>query len=281
VEVDGVGPANVVDAEHALDGLRREEKFAALVVARALGAVPSALDVSGAPPGTVDVLLTYADGREAVLEVTAATPASVRQRDSLAQTAGPLRNPGRWTWDVRLGDPADLPELLGRYERIIRHCEAVGLVFPSRLLPGQAGTADLEWLASSSVQMMGMPDVLATEESHRQEIHILPPGSGGGVDEALEGLPGALSDLLALPNQVKHIEKLQRAAQAERHLFLVIGEGGLPFPQMAGLHGLPTAVPPLGLDLPDGIDGVWFVASYSHAMYSFRRLGGWRVTPLD
>ena len=52
------------------NGFRHDEAFAAGVVRHVLGAEVVQLDVSGAPPRTVDGEIRYPDGRTAALEVT-------------------------------------------------------------------------------------------------------------------------------------------------------------------------------------------------------------------
>jgi len=191
-------------------------------------------------------------------------------------TRDEVPNPGKWTWRISIGDVRDLPELLERDARSITTSEALGISNPSRLHSRHLPSLDFEWLMESSVSMSGMPDVPADERPNRQSIRILPHGDGGGVDDLLEGLPGAIADRLALPNQVRHVEKLRACGLEETHLFLALDEGSLPFAQRAGLVGTPTAMPSEDLALPEGLSFLWFVSDSSHTLYAYGP-GGWRL----
>lgn len=261
----------------SLAGLSSQEKFAALVVADAVGARAAAHDVQGRQ-GAVDVLLTYADGREAALEVTSQAGPGVQQRNALTRDEVP--NPGNWTWHIEIRDVGDLPELMERYARIIAACEALGIAHPSRLYTRDLPSRDFEWLMESSVTMSGLPDVPASERPHRQRIRIVPPADGGGVDETLSGLPQAMAKILALPNQLRHVEKLRASGLDEAHLFISLDEGSLPFAQRAALVGKPSALPSDGLDLPDGLTYLWFVSDFSHTLYGFGH-GAWTTHSID
>jgi hypothetical protein len=256
-----------------LFGLSSQEKFAAIVVATAVGARAEAYDVRGRQRA-VDVRLTYPDGREAALEVTSQAGVGVQQRNALTRDEVP--NPGKWTWSISIGDVEDLPELLDRYARIITTSEALGISHPSRLYSRHLPSLDFEWLMESSVSMSGMPDVPADQKTNRQTIRILPLGDGGGVDHLLEGLPGAIAALLALPNQLRHVDKLRASGFEETHLFLALDEGSLPFAQRAGLVARPTAIPCEDFVLPEGLNYLWFVSDFSHALYGYGP-GGWRL----
>ncbi|WP_248579406.1 hypothetical protein [Nocardioides sp. InS609-2] len=256
-----------------LAGLSSQEVFAAIVVANAVGARAEAYDVRGRQRA-FDVRLTYPDGREAALEVTSQAGVGVQQRNSLTRDEVP--NPGRWTWHISIGDVRDLPELLERYARIITTSEALGISDPSSLYSRHLPSLDFEWLMESSASMSGMPDMAADERPNRQTIRILPPGTGGAVDDSLEGLPGVIAGVLSLPNQLRHVDKLRASGYEETHLFLALDEGSLPFAQRAALVGKPTAVPSEGLLLPEGLNFLWFVSDFSHTLYAYGE-GGWRL----
>lgn len=260
-----------------LRGLSSQEKFAALVVADAVGARAEAHDVEGRQ-GAVDVVLSYPDGREAALEVTSQAGAGVQQRNALTRNEVP--NPGKWTWHVTIGSVRDLPELLERYARIIAVSEAHQIPNPSRLYTRDLPSTDFEWLMDSSVTMSGLPDVAAGKRPNRQWIRILPEAQGGGVDEKLAFLPEALAEILSLPNQRRHVEKLRASGLNETHLFVALDEGSLPFAQRAALVGNPTTLPNRGLELPSGLTFLWFVSDFSHTLYRYGH-GVWRIHPID
>lgn len=260
-----------------LAGLSSQEKFAALVVADAVGARAAAHDVQGRQ-GAVDVLLTYPDGRKAALEVTSQAGTGVQQRNALTRDEVP--NPGNWTWHIAIGNVGDLPQLLKRYARIIVACEALGIANPSRLYTRDLPSRDFEWLMEASVTMTGLPNVPASERPDRQWIRILPPADGGGVDATLSGLPEAIAKILTVPNQLRHVGKLRASGLPETHLFIALDEGSLPFAQRAALVGKPTALPSDKLDLPDGLTYLWFVSDFSHTLYGFGH-GAWTVHSID
>jgi hypothetical protein len=213
--------------------------------------------------------------------VTSQAGTGVQQRNALTRDEVP--NPGNWTWHIAIGNVSDLPELRElreRYARIIATSESLGIAHPSRLYTRTLPSPDFEWLMESSVTMSGLPDVAASGRPDRQWIRILPQSDGGGVDESLSGLPQAVADVLTLPNQVRHVEKLRASGLDETHLFVALDEGSLPFAQRAALLGKPTASPSSQLVLPDGLTFLWFVSDFSHTLYGYGH-GAWRVCPLE
>ena len=134
-----------------LDGLRSDERAAALLVEQATGATARAHDVAGRQ-AAYDVDLLHADGRTGALEVTTHAGPARRDRDALlARDLTSWPNPGRWWWALDLADPDELPRLRAAYGRAIEMCEAHGLASPAAL-PATAKAADPEvaWLADSA-----------------------------------------------------------------------------------------------------------------------------------
>lgn len=264
---------------HQVDGLSSTEQAAAVAVASVVGARAVAHDVNGRQ-GAFDVELIYPDGAKAALEITSHAGDGIRQRDNiLATDDNQWEAPGQWTWDIRVANPQMIPELRSRYRRIILAMEARGLRDSRSLNPLGVSplSDDLNWVAQSSINF----SCLSQDPTRERIVYVMPEGTGGSVDKQLSGLAGAVSIVLAEDNLQRHAEKLRRSDHAEKHLFVALYEGAIPFAQAAGLMrpavDLPECLTPR---LPDGITHLWFISTYSHTLVEIRD-SQWNFHDLD
>ncbi|TDD57691.1 hypothetical protein E1263_22630 [Kribbella antibiotica] len=215
--------------------------------------------------GAVDFLLRYPDGREAALEVTSEAMPRARQLNSLLENKA-LPNPGNWTWSATVGDPRDLPELDARCERIILACEAAGIREPRYAYELWPANSDINWLMRSSVDMYGSPDLPKVSDGREVPFNVTPGSIGGGTSETLNEFGEVFQDLLGLENVQRHVAKLVRSGQTERHLFLVCGMTALPYSVFSAL-ALRDVMPPTSPPLPVGVTHLWLMVEFSRWVF--------------
>jgi len=262
-----------------LAGLRRDERFAALAVERASGAVAHALDVGGTQ-GAVDVTLTYPDGRRGALEVTSHAGDGVRQNYALlGQDGWAWPNPGKWWWSAEVGDPRDIPRLRKCYAELILLCEAEGLSKPHAVSWSWHGDREaLRWLVrESSCRLWGHPEVPARDGTHERGVMITPSGSGGGVDTELDSLNAEVERLLAVPVISRHVDKVGRVEADERHLWVSLGPGSVADGLYMALMVEPTSMPPAGPEAPKPLTHLWITTGYGEHLLGWARESGWSV----
>jgi hypothetical protein len=262
-----------------LDGLLPDEIVAALLVERATGARALAHDVGGRQ-GAYDVALAHPDGRRAALEVTTnAAPGIRRSGVLLGRTRHAWPNPGRLGWGIVLGDPHDLPRLRAVYARAIRICEALGANGPASLpLGALEGDPELAWLATESASVL----VAVPTDGGRPAltVTVTPRPPDGHVDSRLETLPDAVTQLLLIPHVARRVAKVAGAtAVEERHLFVGIGEGGLPD---AVYHALCGPLEALPLTRPvveePRLSHLWLTTDWGGSpLVGWSRADGWSV----
>jgi hypothetical protein len=98
------------------------------------------------------------------------------------------------------------------------------------------------------------------------------------VDPTLAVLPDAVSLLLAVPHVARRAAKVATARRVdERHLFVGIGEGGLPEPLYLRL-GAPHAPLPTGApEVPEGLTHLWLTTEWPGSPLIGWAVGrGWR-----
>lgn len=268
-----------------LDGLTAGEKFAAVVVERATGARAAAHDVGG-KQGAYDVHLTYPDGRCGALEVTTHAGPGVQQMEALLGGEDwTWPNPGEWWWTASVDDVRELPRLRAAYGHVILLCEAAGVDRPSGLPRAvREADPDVRWLVhESSCRLTGHPTVPARPGDGRERgVMVTPSGAGAMVDRRLTGLPAAVTALLAVDHIARRAAKVCRAATDERHLFVGIGNGGLPDPLYIALVGvMPGALPVEAPTAPDGLTHLWLTTGWRGSpLLEWSRAAGWAAWPL-
>ena len=264
-----------------LDGLLPDETLAALLVERVTGARAVAHDVGG-KQGAYDVALTYPDGRRAALEVTTHAATGIRRRGVLlGRAAHSWPNPGRLPWAVVLGDPHDLPRLRAVYARAITTCETLGAGGPASL-PASVLEHDTElrWLASGSTSsLIALPP---TDGPVPTTVTVTPRPVERTVDRRLETLPDAVTHLLLVPHVARRVAKVAAAPGVdERHLFVGVGEGGLPDAVYLALGGPVEAVPGADPEVDDPrLTHLWLATDGGGGpLMGWARGRGWTAHP--
>jgi hypothetical protein len=255
-----------------LDGLSTEEQWAAAAVARATGATAQAHDVDGRQ-AAVDVALAYRDGRTGALEVTSHALSGVRKRNAiLAGQEYKWPNPGRCAWIIWVGPAASVPHLRRRYRRIIAACEKAGVTGPEALPWGSRTTdGDLMWLSAHDVTLRGM----RLHGKVPGPVLVLPQSFGGFVDEQLVSLASAVEELLEVDVVARHVAKLSAHEADEHHLFILVGQGGLPESVYIPLVSEPQALPPSVPELPAGLSHLWLSTGYGRSLLCCSASDGW------
>jgi hypothetical protein len=120
----------------------------------------------------------------------------------------------------------------------------------------------------------------------RHRLHRSRQGRGGrpplGSDPVLDGLPDAVSHLLLEGPVARRAAKVATAPGVdERHLFVGLGEGGLPDDLY---HRLAAPLGDLELgdpDVPDGLTHLWLATGVPGSrLLGWDRATGWHVHPV-
>ena len=262
-----------------LDGLRADEQVAAVLVERATGAMARAHDV-GTRQGAHDIDLVYPGGRTAALEVTTHAGSGARQTPALlGRERATWPNPGRWSWTVGIGDSRDIPRLRALYQRAISACEAHGVTtvagLPDDVL---ARDPELRWVASTSTSTVIGRRTASGNGRPPGGVVLLPTPEAASTDTDLAGLPCAVTDLLMVPHVARRAAKVAAVPRVdERHLFVGIGDGGLPESLYLALARPVDALPTDAPEVPAGLSHVWLTTAWSGApLLCWARDSGWQ-----
>ena len=98
------------------------------------------------------------------------------------------------------------------------------------------------------------------------------------VDPTIAVLPDAVSLLLAVPHVARRAAKVATARRVdERHLFVGIGEGGLPEPLYLRLGSPPAPLPTDPPQVPEGLTHLWLTTEWPGSPLIGWDVGqGWR-----
>jgi hypothetical protein len=120
------------------------------------------------------------------------------------------------------------------------------------------------------------------DDGTRRGVMVTPRGRASVVDAALKGLPTAVSEMWTHGGVARRVAKVCRAATDERHLFVGIGNGGLPDPVHSTIMG----------EMPEAAEGCAHHAGRADApmattgwsgslLIVWSRIGQWSAWPLD
>ena len=96
------------------------------------------------------------------------------------------------------------------------------------------------------------------------KVSLMMSGTGGAVDSQGTAVPGWVGQFLRDPDQEDVLGKLQRSDAVERHAFIFVVLGGVPWPVAYYLNfteeldQLPTEAP----NLPQPVTGVWIAGLF-------------------
>lgn len=266
-------------------GLSSGERLACQIAERTLGASAEPWDTDGRQ-AAFDAILHLPDGTSAAFEVTSLSTQGVLQTESiLARDGFEWPAAGSWTWTISVGAPSDIPRLRKVYRNIISLCEANGAVRPEELAINLGATedcdADLYWLVfESQSDMVGHRHLPSIGGQVSRGTVVLPAGRGGGVDDELLGLNGALAEAFEHPYLKAHFDKLSASDHDERHLFIHVHSSALPFDVMYALMNGSTC-PPEDPPVPASISHLWLAPQYSERVLLWSRTGWTEHFPYD
>lgn len=253
-----------------------EERWAVAAVCRVVGATSETHDHSGRARA-VDYLLRMPDGSVAALEVTSHAQPGIREMGSLlAQEGYRWDNPGRWQWSIAFEPSASIKKVREIYAHVIAACEQHGVRSPDELPFPLLIQDDVLWGAAFEelgVRFYGSVSSICTTGT----LAVLPGSMGGGVDEALTNLPASITELLAVRHVSEHIDKLLDHQANERHLFVTLGPGAIPFPQYYPLCSRVTALPSVSPSVASGITHLWFSTGWGPSLIGWSVRGGWQA----
>ncbi|GAA4406383.1 hypothetical protein GCM10023168_21140 [Fodinibacter luteus] len=265
-----------------LDGLRQDERFAAVLLERATGGAARAHDI-GIRQGAHDLDLVLPGGRTAAVEVTTHAGTQARRSSALlGRERYTWPNPGRWWWTAEVVG-SELARVRAAYERTITLCEAHDVTSPSAL-PAEVLESDPElgWLAHESASRLhGHPAAFEHDGRRPRGITVTSNHAAGQIDADLSLLPRAVSDLLTVAHVARRATKVVAARGVdERHLFIGVGEGGLPDAVYLPLTGPVESLPDADPDVPEGLGTVWLTTAWRGSpLVGWHRGRGWRAYP--
>lgn len=261
-------------------GLNESEQWAFAVLSDLLDADVEAADISPAPAGTIDGRLRYGDGRVGAVEVTELVTTQSRHLDSLLRKRGRKLDPvGMWDWSVVIDDVHEIPMLVEHYREVITMMERLG-VERVHDLPFDLVTESpsLRWATeTSSVQFtpFGRTDGVSQGRIRlsRGATAVWAADSdpiGESVREAVASHP-----LIA-----RKFSKLLPVEADERHLFLVVGQGGLSDAAYLEL-AMPERPPWTDPHAPDRLTHLWVTSGFGHEVLCWERGVGWEPRRLS
>ncbi|MEV5717290.1 hypothetical protein AB0L41_25655 [Amycolatopsis mediterranei] len=257
-----------------------EEKFAFALISAELGVtVDSKLEQRA--PGQVDALLTYPDGRQAVLEVSILCDPDEAELWRLLQRQGNrwrLEGSQLW-WTVGLPPKTSLKQFNQHFEEAFRLHEQHGAIRPDVYLPRNvvASSPALQWFGKHKLMVTGHANVTDDPRykgRHPGTVNVTTAGRSGAVGNP-EVVPRWLSEQANVTgSQIRNkLDKLADSGVAEQHLYLLVDYSANPY-DFAWIVGdeeeVPTERPSVG-----DVSHLWLVSTFSRSYLRWSNEGGW------
>jgi hypothetical protein len=156
-------------------------------------------------------------------------------------------------WTVEILATARIKGVKKRIEPLLRELEAqeISAVMVDHLL---------EW---QNPRLFRLCEALSVTYASRDRRHgrglltLGMPGRGGAVDQEGTAVPQWLADFLRDPARADVLAKLQGSGAAARHVFVIVGLCGTPWPVESYLMSDFTFLPPAPADLPQPVTAAW------------------------
>ncbi|WP_438854244.1 hypothetical protein [Agromyces sp. M3QZ16-3] len=261
-------------------GLNESEQWAFAVLSDVLDADVEAADITPAPAGTVDGRLLYRDGREGAVEVTELVTTESRRLDALLRQRGRKLDPvGTWDWSIVIDDARELPALVEHYPEVLTTMEHLGVDQLHKLpLELTIERPALRWaMETSTVQFTPFG---RTHGAGSGRIHL---SRGATAVWAADSDPigEAVRDAVASHDLIaRKLSKLLPVEADERHLFLVVGQGGLTDAAYLEL-AMPERTPWTDPQAPDRLTHLWVTSGFGHEVLCWERGAGWEARRLS
>ena len=236
-----------------------EEEWARRIVEKELGRSVVVND-DGSRPGMYDLRIGPANAPELAIECVGAVDQTRAETWNVGPAKGPLELPLRGDWIITLTPSARIKVIKKRLGPLLQELEDRGhssfSVYRALRWGDSAVFEELESLGVVSGSCFRLPGT--------GKVSLTMEGTGGAVDSQGTAVPGWVGQFLRDPAREDVLRKLQLSDAAERHAFIFVVLGGVPwsvdyYMNFGGeLDQLPTEAP----NLPHPVTGVWIVGPF-------------------
>ncbi len=222
----------------------------------------------GAVSGYHDAEIYYPDGGVAAVEMTTLSDPVALEMLSFPIELELPETP-HW-WDFRYPPSRVLRRDIERHvPALVRWLDLLDLDDADKAEDVIYGTAEWAWYERTAVRLRRFSGT-----SRGGRVDVLPEGSGGAIDEYLEGLAGWVESLQAEPIWIDNVAKLARSGHEELHLAFRLHESRVPFSIWSALWDADEIRSPD----PSGMDpltDLWLFVGYGTTVTRWSREVGW------
>jgi len=210
----------------------------------------------GSAPGLYDLRVGTATQPDIAIECVGAVDPVRVETWNIGPARGPFSSALRGDWVVTLKPHAKVRPIRDQIEGALRSCEAAAL----------GDFAPVDWrlkkehpevyLALSGLEVAS---VSCFRQQGTGEIHLGMTGIGGWVDHSGTAVPGWLSEFLSAEERADVLSKLLSSEAAERHVFVVVDFGGVPWNVESYLGTWTETLPTTEPALPEPVTAAWIM----------------------
>lgn len=232
---------------------RAFEEYARQILQRELGRVVVIHD-DGRKPGMYDLRVGTEHAPDIAIECTAAVDPVRTATWNVGPAEGSLMLESTSDWYLVLKPHAQVKKARRQLREVVRLCEAAGI----------NGRVEVDWsLKRYHPDVFAALDALRIDSIGRYDgtgtVRFGMTGIGGAVDTHGEAIPGWIEEFLRAPARKDVIDKLERSSAVQRHVFVGVDLGGVPWPVESYLGDRTDHLPERSPVLPPPIDAVWIM----------------------
>lgn len=229
------------------------EERARRTIQRKLGR-PVVLNDTGSAASMYDLRIGDAEAPDVAIECVGAVDPIRTEAWNIGPAQGAFRLHLTGNWYVVIKPTSRVSVVRSRLQALLHSCEEHGL---SGLVEIDSRLRHLDRELYAAFRSLGIRSIHQMERHGSGEVRLGMTGIGGWVDSKGVSLPAWVGDFLREHPRRDVLSKLHASGARERHAFIPVSIGGVPWPVESYLSSRIDEPPGRSPVLPAPVDAVW------------------------
>ncbi|ETX09370.1 hypothetical protein MUS1_09130 [Marinomonas ushuaiensis DSM 15871] len=238
------------------------EDWAKKIVSNELGKKVEVHD-DGSESGMYDLRIGSKNSPDYAIECVGAVYPVAIETWNIGPAKGPIKINSSSDWNVSIRKSANIKALNLNIANVIRQCEDLGL---SEFTPVDWQLKRFNAELFNALDGLGITSFCMFREVGSSNAYLSMDGGGGVVNQSSGDLVDWVSKFLSADDKADVIKKLRISSAKEKHVFIPIVLGGVPW-SVASYFFSEMLAPKILPKLPEPITGVWITLNNKGVRY--------------